>query len=96
MFGNLHLVEEPLKEGHHMLHLGGELSCQLTKLNSQWTIIEFAVSTSESCNRVAPKLFHVTLEVTAPGWVVFLLSCTLFLLLLTSSANGRLVAMHPC
>ena len=96
MLGHLHLVEDPLKERHHMLRLGGELPRQLTELNSQWTIIELTISPSEGCHRVAPELFHVPLEVKTPGWIAFLLGCALFLLLLTSSANGRLVAMHPC
>merc|ERR1719239_1648202 len=79
-----------------MLHLGGELPGKLTKLNGQWTIIEFTISTSEGCHRVAPELFHVPLEVATPSWIIFLLGCTLVLLLLTSSANGGFVPMHPC
>ena len=95
MLGHLHLVQDLLKDGHSVLHLGGELPCQLTKLNSQWSIIKFAITPSESCHWVAPELFHIPLQVTTPGWVVFLLGCTFFLLLFTSSADGGLVAMHP-
>ena len=96
MLGHLHLVEDPLKERHNMLHLGGELSCQLTKLNSQWSVIEFTISPSEGGQRVAPELFHVPLHVATPGWVVFLLGQPFLLLLLASRADGGLVAMHPC
>ena len=95
MLGHLHLVEDPLKERHHVLHLGGERSCQLAELNSQWSVIEFTISPSEGGQRIAPEFLHVPLHVATPGWVIFLLSRAFFLLLYASCTDGGLVAMHP-
>merc|ERR1719381_465593 len=86
MLGHLHLVQDLLKDGHSVLHLGGELPCQLIELN---------ISPPEGCHWIAPELFHIPLQVTTPGWVIFLVGCTFFLLLFTSNADGGLVSMHP-
>ena len=96
MLGHFHLVENSLEERHHLLNLGGELPCELTKLGCQRPIIELPISSPEGGQGVCPELCHVSLEVATPRWVVLPLGKAMLLLLEAGGAGGGIVAMNPC